>query len=450
MTLIQNIKIVCFVLIILLGSVGCSSTENDQPSTGNEAIEIQQILTLGGTRNESAQSVVSTSDGGYAVLGYTQSMDEDILNKTTNSYDYLLLKFSADGEQQWQKIYGGTDDDRGQDIIVTNDGGYAIIGSSKSSDNDVSANAGYNDFWLAKLNSTGTILWEKSLGYAGADSAFSVIQTQDQGYLLSGVLDVSASGGEGNSRINMQRHAGGDYWVIKLDTGGNLQWSRYFGGTFTDTAYDAVETQNGNFIIVGSSDSEDIDINNNKGSYDFWVLKVSSSGTLIWEKSYGGSEIDEARAITGTQDGNFIIVGDSRSNDVDISSNNGAADIWAIKINSDGDVLWENSYGGSGFDGVQSIYKTQNNDFIVAGNSRSDNGYLTNNNGQNDAWLFKINTHGTLKAQSSLGGSDIDLLMDVTELENGTIIGVGNSNSSNLDLPENKGFTDILIINASQ
>ena len=248
----------------------------------------------------------------------------------------------------------------------------------------------------------------------------------------------------------MQRHAGGDYWVIKLDTGGNLQWSRYFGGTFTDTAYDAVETQNGNFIIVGSSDSEDIDINNNKGSYDFWVLKVSSSGTLIWEKSYGGSEIDEARAITGTQDGNFIIVGDSRSNDVDISSNNGAADIWAIKINSDGDVLWENSYGGSGFDGVQSIYKTQNNDFIVAGNSRSDNGYLTNNNGQNDAWLFKINTHGTLKAQSSLGGSDIDLLMDVTELENGTIIGVGNSNSSNLDLPENKGFTDILIINTSQ
>ena len=180
MTLIQNIKIVCFVLIILLGSVGCSSTENDQPSTGNEAIEIQQILTLGGTRNESAQSVVSTSDGGYAVLGYTQSMDEDILNKTNNSYDYLLLKFSADGEQQWQKIYGGTDDDRGQDIIVTNDGGYAIIGSSKSSDNDVSANAGYNDFWLAKLNTTGTILWEKSLGYAGADSAFSVIQTQDQ------------------------------------------------------------------------------------------------------------------------------------------------------------------------------------------------------------------------------------------------------------------------------
>ena len=450
MNLIQNIKIVCFVLIILLGSLGCSSTENDEPSTGNEAIEIQQILTLGGTRNESAQSVVSTSDGGYAVLGYTQSMDEDILNKTNNSYDYILLKFSAEGEQQWQKIYGGTDDDRGQDIIVTNDGGYAIIGSSKSSDNDVSANAGYNDFWLAKLNTTGTILWEKPLGYAGADSAFSVIQTQDQGYLLSGVLDVSASEGEGNSRINMQRHAGGDYWVIKLDTDGNLQWSRYFGGTFTDTAYDAVETQNGNFIIVGSSDSEDVDINNNKGSYDFWVLKVSSSGTLIWEKSYGGSEIDEARAITGTQDGNFIIVGDSRSNDVDISSNNGAADIWAIKINSDGDVLWENSYGGSGFDGVQSIYKTQNNDFIVAGNSRSDNGDLTNNNGQNDAWLFKINTHGTLKAQSSLGGSDIDLLMDVTELENGTIIGVGNSNSSNLDLPDNKGFTDILILNAIQ
>ena len=101
----------------------------------------------------------------------------------------------------------------------------------------------------------------------------------------------------------MQRHAGGDYWVIKLNPLGELEWSRYFGGTYSDTAYGAAQTQNGNYLIIGSSDSNDVDINNNKGSYDFWTIKLSSSGDLIWEKSFGGSEIDEAKAIAATNDG---------------------------------------------------------------------------------------------------------------------------------------------------
>ena len=211
------------------------------------------------------------------------------------------------------KVYGGSDDDRGEDLITTNDGGYAILGSSKSNDGDVSNNSGSNDFWVAKLDASGTIIWEKSFGYVGADSAFSIIQTQDNGFLLSGVLDVSASDGAGNNRMNMERHAGGDYWVIKIDAMGELQWSRYFGGTFTDTAYDSVQTQDGNFPIRMGSDSDDVDINNNKGTYDFWVVKLNNTGTLLWEKSFGGTEIDEARAITTTADGNFFVAGDSRS-----------------------------------------------------------------------------------------------------------------------------------------
>lgn len=448
MRLLQNIKTTCVILTSLFVFSACDSTDDEQPTPSVNPIEIQETLTLGGTKNESGQSVVSTSDGGYAILGYTQSMDEDILNKTDTSYDYWLLKFNAAREQEWQKVYGGSNDDRGQDIIRTNDSGYAIVGTSKSNDNDVTTNAGSNDFWLVKLNDSGEIQWEKSLGYAGSDSAFSVLLTQDDGYLISGVLDVTASNGAGNNRTNMQRHAGGDYWAIKLNNLGELQWSRYFGGTFTDTAYDAIETQNGNFIIVGSSDSNDVDISNNKGTYDFWVLKLSSSGDLIWEKSFGGSEIDNARAITATNDGNYLIVGDTRSNDVDVSSNNGAADIWAIKINTNGDLVWEKTFGGSSFDGVQAIHKTQNGGFIIAGNSRSADGNLTKNNGQNDAWLLKINEQGNIVVQSSVGGSDVDLLMDVTQLDDGTIIGVGNSNSSDFDILEHKGFTDLLIITA--
>ena len=296
-----------------------------------------------------------------------------------------------------------------------------------------------------KISNSGNLIWEKSFGYSGSDNGFSIIQTHDNGYLISGVIDVTSSDGQGNNRLSLNRHAGGDYWVIKINSVGILQWSRYFGGTFTDTSYALSETQTGNFIIVGSSDSDDIDINNNKGTYDFWVLKISSSGDLIWEKSFGGSEIDEARDITITENGDFLIVGDSRSVDTDVLYNNGAADIWIIKINSDGELIWERTYGGTSFDGVQSIKKTMNNDYIVAGNSRSSDVNLENNNGQNDAWFFKIDSQGVLRWQNSVGGSDIDLLMDIVELENGTIIAVGNSNSNDLDISENKGFTDLLI-----
>jgi len=442
----QNIKYFYFAYLCIFSS--CGSDNNAATNITNQNTEIQKIFTLGGTKNESGQSVVKTPDGGYAVLGYTQSMDLDVLNKTNNSYDYWLIKFDSFGNQEWQKVYGGSDNDRGQEIINTSDGGYAIIGSSKSQDGDVSLNYGFNDFWVLKISNSGNLIWEKSFGYSGSDNGFSIIQTQDNGYLIIGVIDVTSSDGQGNNRLNINRHAGGDYWVIKINSLGNLQWSRYFGGSFTDTSYALSETQTGNFIIVGSSDSDDIDINNNKGTYDFWVLKISSSGDLIWEKSFGGSEIDEARDITITEDGDFLIVGDSRSVDTDVLYNNGAADIWIIKINADGELIWEKTYGGTSFDGVQSIQKTLNNDYIVAGNSRSSDVNLENNNGQNDAWFFKIDSQGVLKWQNSVGGSDIDLLMDIVELENGTIIAVGNSNSNDLDISENKGFTDLLIIEA--
>jgi hypothetical protein len=373
-------------------------------------------------------------------------MDGDLLNKSNISYDFWLIKYNFNGEQEWQKVYGGSSDDRGYDIILSNDNNMVIFGSSKSTDGDVSSNAGSNDFWIAKISNSGAIIWEKSLGYSGSDNGYSVIQTIDNGYLLLGVLDVTASDGEGNNRISSYRHAGGDYWAVKLDANGVLEWSRYFGGNFTDTSYAACQTQGGDYIIIGSSDSNDIDISNNKGTYDFWIIKISSEGNLIWEKSYGGSEIDEALDITPTTDGNFIVCGNTRSNNIDVSSNNGAADIWILKITPNGEILWGKTYGGNSFEAAKSVHQTTDNGFIIAGNSRSDNNDLTKNNGQNDGWIFKINQDGILQWQTSIGGSNIDLLMDSTQLQDGSIVAVGNTSSSDLDISENKGFTDLLLI----
>ena len=339
---------------------------------------------------------------------------------------------------------GGTKDDRGNDIIQTKEGGFAVLGYSTSADQDVPGNAGSQDFWIVKLDVNGAISWSKTFGYTGADFGTTLLQTADNGYLITGVLDVTSSGGQGNSR-NSQRHAGGDIWAIKLSESGDLLWSKYFGGSFTDAPFGVIETADNNFIIAGSSDSADVDISNNNGSYDSWVLKISSEGNLIWERSFGGAEIDEGRAIAKTNDGHFLIVGDTRSSDINVSNNNGAADVWITKISTTGNLIWEKTIGGTSFDVARSISKTQDDGFIIAGSSRSLDGGFTNQ-GQNDALLLKIDSEGNIVWKKTIGGSEIDFFYDAVQLNDTTIIAVGESNSDDGDLTENKGFSDALIV----
>jgi len=439
---LKVIKVLIFKLFILLALWRCSS--NDEPPLNNQ-IDIDFIKTFGGSNNESAKSITKTSDGGYAILGYTQSLDGDVINKTNTSYDYWLLKFDQNHNLQWQKTYGGSGDDRGNEVIQTTDGGYAILGYSQSNDGDVSENFGFSDYWVSKLDASGNILWEKSLGYAGTDTGISIKETNDLGFLLTGVLDVTASGGNGNSKNTKINHAGGDYWVIKLNTAGDKQWSKYYGGTFTDTPYDVIETEDNGYIIVGSSDSADVDISSSQGTYDFWVIKINSTGTMVWEKSFGGSEIDEAFSIIKSSDGNYVIVGDTRSNDKNVSHNNGASDLWIIKISPSGNLLWEKTFGGTSFDAGRSISNTSDNGFLISGSSRSMDGDLTTNQGQNDVWVIKIDSNGSLLWQKSLGGSNIDFAYDAIALDDNSFIVIGESSSADKDIQENKGFTDLLI-----
>lgn len=430
--------------MLFLALLGC--TDDDSTINSQHNGEVSLVQTYGGSKNDSGQSVVATQDGGYAILGYTQSKDGDIIDKQDESFDYWLLKFNVENELQWQKTYGGSSDDRGNDIIQTQDGGYAVLGFSFSSDGDVTTNAGLQDYWLAKLDANGAISWQKSFGYQGADSGISVIQTNDQGYLISGTLDVTASEGEGNTSKTRFKHAGGDYWVLKLSSAGDVEWSKYFGGNFTDTPENIIQTEDNGFIIVGSSDSNDTDISSNIGAYDFWVLRISATGILVWEKSFGGDQIDEARAIARSNDGNYIIAGDTRSNDNDISNNIGAADLWLIKISPNGDLIWEKTLGGTNFDVARAMVKTQDNGFLLAGSSRSADGDVSENKGLNDAWALKVDSEGNLQWETTAGGSNIDFGYGIAELNDASVILVGDSTSNDGDIPENKGFTDVLVI----
>ena len=406
---------------------------------------VYSIETIGGSKNDAFNAVTKTIDDGYIAAGYAQSNDGDIISKANISYDFLVSKFSSENILEWQKHFGGSENDKALDIIQTLGGDFIVLGSSESSNLDVSENAGSKDFWLVKLSNNGMLLWEKSFGFLGEDYGTTLLETKDGGFLITGVLDVSASNGQGNAKSTIINHAGGDYWVLKTNNLGALEWSRYFGGSFTEIPLGIVETDNHNYIIVGSSDSNDFNISNNNGSYDFWMTKIAPDGSLLLEKTFGGSEIDEASAIIATNDGNFIIVGDTRSADKDVSKNNGAADIWILKVSKEGNLIWEKTIGGSSFEVAKAIYKTQDNGFLIAGSSRSlDNGFQ--NKGQNDALILKIDENGNLLWQKTVGGSEIDFLYDVIELNNKSIIAVGESSSSDQDISENKGFTDALII----
>ena len=433
-----------YTLILILFFL-CNCSKKDVFEIPEIDTNVYFIETIGGSKNDAFNAITKTIDGGYIAAGYTQSNDGDIISKANISFDFLVSKFSSENILEWQKHFGGSKDDKALDIIQTLEGDFIILGSSESSDLDVSENAGSKDFWLVKLSNNGILLWEKSFGFLGEDYGTTLLETKDGGFLITGVLDVSASNGQGNAKSTIINHAGGDYWVLKTNHLGALEWSRYFGGSFTEIPLGIVETDNHNYIIVGSSDSNDFNISNNNGSYDFWMTKIATDGSLLLEKTFGGSEIDEASAIIAANDGNFIIVGNTRSADKDVSKNNGAADIWILKVSAEGNLIWEKTIGGSSFEVAKAIYNTQDNGFLIAGSSRSlDNGFQ--NKGQNDALILKINENGNLLWQKTFGGSEIDFLYDVVELNNKSIIAVGESSSSDQDILENKGFTDALVI----
>ncbi len=440
-------------LFILVSFVSCKKEDSpiEEEEVDPEITEFQgeldYIKTYGGSDLDKAVSIVLAGDGNYVVLGSTKSTDGDITDKFSSDLDYWLLKITPNGDIVWSKTYGGPADDTASSLTKTSDGGYIASGYSRGAGGDVSNNEGFHDFWIVKFSASGDLQWEQSFGYSGGDKAYKVIQTKDGGYIAAGVLDVTASNGEGGLGSNLRnaQHAGGDYWIIKLSENGELVWRNYFGGTFTDTAYDIVQTSTGEYLVIGTSDSADVDITDNIGTYDFWIVKVSKNGELIWEKNYGGTQIENLYTGTATTDGNYLLFGDTRSNDVDVTSDFGNADIWGVKIDDDGIILSQQSYGGSEFESARNITNISNEKYLITGNSRSSNGDFSENKGQNDAMVLLIGQDQNIEFQYTIGGSNLDFAEDAIEAENNSYVIAGSTQSSDKDIPQNQGVEDVLI-----
>ncbi len=440
-------KNILAIIIFVITLFSCSDKDDNLPFIQPFAGEIDWILLLGGSEDDVAQKIIETSDGGYAIVGYTSSTDGDIKDKDVVVNDFWVTKIDAQGNIIWSKTYGGSGDDKGQAIVETSDGGFAVVGYSMSSDGDASNNEGFHDNWLLKLDAAGNLQWEKSYGFAGHDHAYDLLQTQDGGFFFVGFLDVTASGGLGSEgkSSNITAHGVGEFWGTKVDANGNLEWRRYFGGSNNDRAHAVAAAPDGGFVIAGFSESEDFDISNSKGSYDFWVVKVNAEGNKVWEQSFGGSQIDIAYAMTATPDNAYVIVGNTFSSDKQVKSNNGGSDIWMIKINDKGELLWEKTIGGSDFDDARGVSITRNGGFLISGNSKS----TTNREeffGENDAWLIKTDANGNLVWEKSFGGSSLDFGFHSIQTQTNKVLFVGTTESTDNHSQTNKGKKDALIV----
>ncbi|WP_297796781.1 hypothetical protein [uncultured Eudoraea sp.] len=441
-----------FLLLVVLFLFSCSDDDSEIQDNGYDQAEflgeIDWVKSFGGTDEETAQSVIRTSDGGYAILGYSKSTDGDLSGKTTEVNDYWLVKLDAEGNLVWSETYGGSKDDRGQSIIQTSDGGYAVTGYAMSDDGDGSSNQGFHDNWILKLDELGAIEWEKSFGFSGHDHSYDLLQTADGGFFFAGFLDITAAIDDGTyyKGNSLTRHGVGEFWGTKIDASGNLEWRSYYGGTNNDRAHAVIEADDGSYVMAGFSESDDYDISNTKGSYDFWVIKLSNTGELLWERSFGGSGIEIAYDISKTDDGGYVVTGNTFSTDKDVSMNHGESDVWLIKIDDDGNLLWEKTYGGERFDAAQGVSTTYNGGFIITGNSKSIEGDTEENMGENDIWLIKTDPQGNMVWQGTFGGSGIDYGFDAVENLDKSIILVGESSSNDFPNLLNKGLSDIVVI----
>ena len=410
--------------------------------------ELEFIQNYGGSGEDTPQAIIGTSDGGFAVLGFSNSIDGDLEGKNLAVNDYWLLKLDGDGALQWSKTYGGSKDDRGQSLVQTQDGGFALTGYAMSDDGDGSVNKGFHDNWILKLDAQGTIEWEKSYGFSGHDHSYDILDSGDGGFFFTGFLDITSARADGNTEksSSLTRHGVGEFWGTKIDEKAKVEWRGYYGGTNNDRAHSVVRSDDGGYVMAGFTESDDFDINNSRGSYDFWAVKIDDDGDLVWQGSFGGTGIERAQDIAKTNDGGYVITGSTFSNDVDVSQNHGASDIWLIKIDGNGNKIWDKSYGGSQFEDAQSVTLSKDGGFIIVGNSKSADMDSNFNAGENDIWVLKTDKEGNMIWQKSFGGSGLDYGFDALETSSGAIVLVGETASTDFDGVGNKGKSDAVII----
>jgi predicted secreted protein len=315
--------------------------------------------TFGGSNDDEAYAVQQTSDGGYILAGRTASFG-------AGGYDAWLIKTDANGNKVWDKTFGGSNYDWATAVQQTSDGGYILAGYTDS------FGAGGGDAWLIKTDADGNEVWDKTFGGTNTDGAYAMQQTSDGGYILAGITRSSGAGDF-------------DAWLIKTDENGNKVWDTTFGGSNEDWAYAVQQTSDSGYILAGYTRSF------GSGSFDGWLIKTDANGNKVWDKTFKGWNNDYAFAVQQTSDGGYILAG------ITSSIGAGGYDAWLIKTDADGNEVWDKTFGGTDLDYAYAVQQTSDSGYILAGYTYSFGV------GRTDAWLIKTDAKGNAPATPTPG-----------------------------------------------
>lgn len=407
---------------------------------------------------------------------------------------------------EWSKALGGIGGDSGCDVANTPDGGYIVTGNTYMVDGDVLANYGSYDYWVAKLDHSGAIEWTKNYGGTNTDEVKKIAATPDGGYILGGMtdsngMDVSGTHGdywyEGVWYGDYQE----DYWIVKIDSVGTIQWQKTLGGNYRELLNDIKVTSNGGYIITGTSNSNSGDVTDSHqtdGGFDMdaWVVHLDSTGNIVWQKAFGGYDgSSNFSSIEQTSDGGFIAAGSTSSAGGDAPPLKGIADLWVVKMDANGTIIWSKNFGGSRGQDAQSVHQLPGNGYIVSGVTSSADGDVTDGiDNMMTRWILKLDDEGNLEWNKiypdmrgalateitadgnlvvgsmfpqdkhlmkidvasgdiiwskSYGGSERDMVFGMSLTPEGGFITVGSSNSNDGDVVGSHGDYDIWVVKLS-
>lgn len=357
----------------------------------------------------------------------------------------------------WENSQGGIYNETAKSIIKINNGGFVIgatVESNTAPINNHHGIASSEDFWLYKLDSTGTLIWNKCFGGSSLDELNSVISTCDNGYCavgntLSQNFDVS-----GLHTISPWA-ANYDIWIMKTDSLGNLQWQKCIGGTGSEYAYYVEQTTDSGYVVIGETDSDDGDVYGFHGtaglSTDIFLARLDKNGNLLWTKCYGSIDSDIGFVVKQTNDGGFLLGADVESDGGNISGHhggpNGTSDIWVAKLSGNGNVLWSKCFGGTGYDQIYQILISDNGGFLLCSMSSSNDGDVSGQNGIGDFWLVNCDSIGNIQWQQCYGGSSYDYLYMAQRTLDGGIVMTGETTSHDgICSDHHPGVSDYLVV----
>ena len=407
---------------------------------------IQWEKSLGGSNNETARSIIQTLDGGYIVAGATSSNDGDVTLNQGGVTDCWVVKLDANGNIIWQRTYGGSGNDFAFTILQTPDSGFTLFSTTNSFDGDIGNSKGGQDIWIVRVDKIGNILWEKSYGGTADDYLRKAIPSSNGGFVFCGYTESN----DGDVTLNK---GGRDYWLVKIDTSGNILWQKTYGGSLSEIAFSLIQTEDKGFLVLGESNSIDGDISNNIGDDDYWVVKTDSFGNMEWERSYGGTNGERGVSCSLGINGGYLLAGRAFSNDGNVSNHFGSinrSDFWVVKIDDFGNLEWEKSYGGTQWDEAIEILP-YNGEYVVLGHISSSNGMVSNFYGDTtlidpDYWLIQIDTLGNLLWEKNYGGSFDDWPLGMTICNDNSVVMTGSTGSVDYDVSNSNGGYDFWVV----